>query len=172
MFFLSVHIIKRTLLTQRTFYAIIGGEKELNDMLTINATDVRKNWSEVSDSVIRERPRFIKRTRDYMMLSNLELMNDLLSAYTFTADKYTEADGSITLSLNEIDLVENAETEAKAKERLASAILEYAYEYYNDYKTYSAAPNRKSHIPYVFKAIILDDAARIGECIQCRDGRN
>lgn len=144
----------------------------MNDMLTMNATDVRKNWSEVSDSVIRERPSFIKRTRDYMMLSSLELMNDLLAAYTFTAERFTESDGSITLSLNEIDLVENAETEAKAKEQLANAILEYAFDYYSEYKVWSTAPNRKAHIPYVFKAIILDDVKQIGECIQCRDGKN
>ena len=45
-------------------------------MLTMNATDVRKNWSEVSESVIREKPKFIKKTRDYMMLSNMEFINE------------------------------------------------------------------------------------------------
>ena len=167
-----IHILKRTVLTQCTFYAIIGGDKELNDMLTVNATDVRKNWSAVSDSVIRERPSFIKRTRDYMMLSNIELMQDILSVYNFTANRYTESDGSITLSLNEIDLVENAETEALAKEKLASAILEYSHDFYEDYKYWSSSPERKGHIPYIIKAIILDDSERIGECIQCQDGKN
>ena len=141
-------------------------------MLTVNATDVRKNWSEVSDSVIRERPSFIKRTRDYMMLSNLELMSDILSVYNFTADRFTEPDGSITLSLNEIDLVENAETEALAKEKLAQAILDYSYDFYAEYKYWSSSPERKKHVPYIIKAIILDSSERIGECIQCRDGKN
>ena len=54
----------------------------MRDMLTMNATDVRKNWSEVADTVIRTRPQFIKRTRDYMMLSNCELVEALLEAYS------------------------------------------------------------------------------------------
>ena len=53
-------------------------------MLTINATDARKNWSEVSESVIREKPKFIKKTRDYMMLSNTEFIKLLLSGYNFS----------------------------------------------------------------------------------------
>ncbi len=153
-----------------TLYAIIGGVKELIDMLTMNATDVRKNWSEVSESVIREKPRFIKKTRDYMMLSNMDFINTLLSGYEFTAKKYTEADGSITLSLNEIDLVENAPTEKEAIDVLASSILEYAVNFYNEFNLWASAPNKKSEIPYVFKALILDDTAKIGECIKCQAG--
>ncbi len=64
-------------------------------MLTMNATDVRKNWSEISENAIREKPQFIKKTRDYMMLSSMEFVNELLSDYTFSAVKYKEKDGSI-----------------------------------------------------------------------------
>lgn len=141
-------------------------------MLTMNATDVRNNWSVVSDSVIHERPQFIKRTRDYMMLSNIELMYELLSPYKFTAQKFIEDDGSVTLSLNEIDLVENAENETLAKQRLAEAIAEYADEFYSEFNYWSKAPNRKGHIPYVLKALILDDIDKIGACIECQAGRN
>ena len=34
------------------------------------------------------------------------------------------------------------------------------------------APNRKGHIPYVFKALITDDPRKIGECIVCQDGKS
>ncbi len=141
-------------------------------MLTMNATDVRKNWSEVADSVIRTRPQFIKRTRDYMMLSNCELIESLLAAYDFTANKYVEEDGSITLSLNELDLIENAPTEEKVKKLLAESILDYAVEFYNEFSLWSVAPNRKSHVPYVLKALIIDDVQKIEECIVCRAGKN
>ncbi len=141
-------------------------------MLTMNATDVRKNWSEVADSVIRTRPQFIKRTRDYMMLSNCELIESLLAAYDFTANKYVEEDGSVTLSLNELDLIENAPTEEKAKKLLAESILDYAVEFYNEFSLWSVAPNRKSHVPYVLKALIIDDVQKIEECIVCRAGKN
>ena len=139
-------------------------------MLTMNATDVRKNWSEVSESVIREKPQFIKKTRDYMMLSNMEFMNVLLSGYQFTAVKYVESDGSVTLSLNEIDLVENADSEEEAIKAMSASILEYAVDFYKDFNFWSSANNKKSEIPYVFKALILDDVAKIGECIQCQVG--
>ena len=139
-------------------------------MLTMNATDVRKNWSEVSEKVIREKPTFIKKTRDYMMLSNMDFISTLLSGYEFSAKEFVEDDGSVTLSLNEIYLVENAPTEKEAISILANSILEYAVDYYNEFQLWSSAPNKKSEIPYVFKALILDDTTKIGECIKCQVG--
>lgn len=139
-------------------------------MLTMNATDVRKNWSEVSEKVIREKPTFIKKTRDYMMLSNMDFISTLLSGYEFSAKEFVEDDGSVTLSLNEIDLVENAPTEKEAISILANSILEYAVDYYNEFQLWSSAPNKKSEIPYVFKALILDDTTKIGEYIKCQVG--
>lgn len=140
------------------------------DMLSANATDVRKNWSSVVDSVIREKPVIIKRTRDFMVLANRELFSDMLSAYTFSAKKFVEADGSVTLSLNEMDIAENAPTEDEAKKALANAVLDYAEDFYNDFHYWSSAPNRKAHIPYVLRALLLDDAEKIGECISCQAG--
>ncbi len=140
------------------------------DMLSANATDVRKNWSSVVDSVIREKPVIIKRTRDFMVLANRELFSDMLSAYTFSAKKFVEADGSVTLSLNEMDIAENAPTEDEAKRALANAVLDYAEDFYNDFHYWSSAPNRKAHIPYVLRALLLDDAEKIGECISCQAG--
>mgnify|MGYP000991464859 CR=1 FL=1 len=49
-----------------------------------------------------------------------------LDAYQFTCQKFLEADGSVTLSLNEVDLIENAPTEQKAKLALSQSMLEYA----------------------------------------------
>lgn len=141
-------------------------------MMVTSATEVRKEWSSVLDSVVRDKPQFIKRTRDKMWLSNLEIMGEILDAYKFTAEKYIEDDESVTLSLNEIDLVENASTEAEAKNLLAQSIMEYAEEYYNNFSYYNAAPNRKKHVPYIFKALIMDDIMKIGECIECHDGKN
>ena len=141
-------------------------------MLMEQATTVRKEWSSVCDSVIHNKPKFIKRTRDKMWFSSLETMSEILSTYQFTANKYVEDDGSITLSLNEIDLIENGENEQAAKIALGESILEYSVDYYNDYELYSHSPNRKGHIPYIFKALIMDNPEMIGESIQCQDGKN
>ena len=56
-------------------------------MLMEQATTVRKEWSAVCDSVIHEKPKFIKRTRDRMWFSNLETISDILQIYQFTDRK-------------------------------------------------------------------------------------
>ena len=94
-------------------------------------------------------------------------MEKMLGVYKFTAEKFFEEDGSVTLSLREIDLVENGADEQEARLNLGKAILEYSTDYYNDYELYSHAPNRKHHIPYIFKALILNDSKKIGEGVEC-----
>ena len=138
-------------------------------MKTINATQVRSEWSAVVDSVVREKPILFKRTRDILFLTDIELLSELLSAYTFNAYVYTESDGTVTISLDEIDLVENGTDEADALEKLSKAILEYSEEYYADYSYWSRG-NRAAHKPYVFKALILNDLKKIGGLIKCRHG--
>ena len=141
-------------------------------MILQNATDVRRNWSEVTDRVIREKPQFIKRTRDCMVLTDVKLFESLLSVYHMTADKFIEDDGSITLALRELDLAENAPTEAEARKLLGESVLDYAEDFYNEFSLWSAAPNRKSHIPYVLKALLINDAGMIGDAIECQAGKN
>ena len=137
----------------------------------MNATDVRRDWSAVVDNTVRTKPQFIKRTRDYIFLSDLRFMEELLKGYSYSALRMDEEDGSVTLALNEIDLVENGRDEAEAREKLAKAILEYAEDYYNDFSYWSSAPNRRAHIPYVFKALFIGDIHKIGDSIQCQAGK-
>ena len=133
----------------------------------MNATDVRKDWSTVVDTTVRVKPQFFKRTRDYIFLSDLHFMEELLSGYSFTAVQMEEEDGSVTLALNELDLVENGKDAHDARMKLASAILEYAEDYYTDFSYWGSAPNRRAHIPYVF----IGDIQKIGESIQCQAGK-
>ncbi len=137
----------------------------------MNATDVRRDWSAVVDNTVRTKPQFFKRTRDYIFLSDLRFMEELLKGYSYSALRMDEEDGSVTLALNEIDLVENGRDEAEAREKLAKAILEYAEDYYNDFSYWSSAPNRRAHIPYVFKALFIGDIHKIGDSIQCQAGK-
>lgn len=69
----------------------------------------------------------------------------------FTAKKFIENDCSVTLSLQEMDIIENAETETIAKIELANAILEYAADFFKDYAYWVVDKKRKKHIPYVLK---------------------
>jgi len=140
------------------------------DMLAISATKARNEWSTVVDTTIREKPQFIKRTRDQMFLADINLLLELLSIYTFSAKVYEEDNGTITISLNEIDLVENGKDKQDALNKLAASILEYAEDYYNDFQ-YWARGNRSAHKPYVFKALILNDIEKIGGLIECHHGK-
>jgi len=139
-------------------------------MLAINATTARNEWSTLVESVVREKPAIIKRTRDYLFLSNMSDLESILSVYTFHAETLIENDGSITISLDEIDLVENAPDINGAISKLAKAILEYSEDYYNEFAYWSRG-NRKVHVPYVFKALILNDVNKIGGLIKCRRGK-
>jgi len=139
------------------------------DMLS--ATDVRKNWSVTIDSVIRNRPAYVKRTHDNLAIINVTTLNSLLAGYKYNAKKYTEEDGSVTLSLVDIDIVVNDHDEVSAKKRLAENIKEYAEEFYEEFSVWSSAPNRKSHIPYIVKALTLN-TDEISEDIVCQNGKN
>lgn len=142
------------------------------DMLMEQATTVRKEWSSICDGVIHDKPKFIKRTRDKMWFSNLDTILIILEAYHFTAQKFIEDDGTVTLSLNEIDIIENGENEEAARFNLAKSIMEYSIDYYDDYAVYSNSPNRKGHIPYIFKALIIDDPKKLGDMIIVQTGKN
>ena len=165
-------ISKRTQVTLCTPLNIMEVTRKMIERVMEQATAVRKEWSAVCDSVIHNKPKFIKRTRDKMWLSNLETVSEILEVYYFTAKKIVEDDGTVTLSLNEIDLIENGKNEQEARLNLEKSILEYSIEYYNNYELYSHSPNRKKHIPYIFKALIVDNPEKIGEIIQCQDVKN
>jgi len=136
----------------------------------MNDTDIGNDWGAVIDSVIKEKPKFIKRTHDYMFMSNLNILESILEPYKFTAEKLIEPDGSVTLGLEEIDLAVNGKDEEEAVRKMAEDILEYAEDYYSDFDNWYSAVNRKSHLPYVVKALMLNDVHKIGRLIVCHLG--
>ena len=84
----------------------------MKGMVTINATEARKDWSLVVDHTIREKPQFIKRTRDRIMLADVNFIQELLFAYEFNAVSYLEMDGTITTEWNPptIEMCDGCET--------------------------------------------------------------
>ena len=136
-------------------------------MLTMSATEVRKEWSRVLDSVTRRRPAFIKRTHDNVVLASTESLSAMLSDVRYETNIFQEDDGSITLSLDALDLVVNEKSLESAKKSLANDIEEYAEEYYANYESYSVSPNRRAHLPYVMKALIADSPKELEDAIEC-----
>lgn len=129
----------------------------MDNMYTVSATDMRKNWSKNLDIVSRNKPLFIRRTRDDFVLSDLDTLKTILNAYTFNAHLFKEDDNSYTISLDVLDLLESAETKEDAIAAMKLAIYEYATDFYNEFDLWSSAPNRKSHVPYVLKALLCNN---------------
>ena len=105
-----------------------------------------------------------------LAVTQTAVIENILAQFEFTAEEFTEDNGSVTLSLNEIDLIENGKNKEEAINKMAAGILEYSQDYYNDFDFWYSAPNRRSHLPYVLKALLLNDVEKIGGLITCRLG--
>ncbi len=123
----------------------------------MNATDVRKDWGLFIDKVVHGKPGVVKRNRDYFLSISLEQVLRLLEGYRFKAIIMPEDDKSITLSLEEIDLVVNGSDLDNALTEMAAELISYSQDYFNDFQLYYNAPNRKDHFPYVLKVSLLDN---------------
>lgn len=140
-------------------------------MLAMISSDVRKDWSAVIDSVIRRKPVFIKRNRDFMMLCSVETVSQLVSDVRIVAEQFVESDGSVTLSVGALDVVSHGDDLPSAKKALVNDIIEYAEEYYDEFEMYSRAPNRKGHLPYVIKALTAKSPKELEAAVICQDGK-
>lgn len=126
-------------------------------MQVIKALENEPPLDKLIDAVIKEKPVVIEKNSQYIFSLPLENMKYLLEPYRFSAAKYEEADGSITLSLHEIDLVVNRPSLEEAVNAMVQELKEYAEEYYENFRLYYSSPNRKNHFPYVLKILITDN---------------
>jgi len=55
----------------------------MKDMYMINAADARKEWSNVMDRAVRERPQFIRHNQNEMVLAGLTLLESVLAVYKY-----------------------------------------------------------------------------------------
>jgi len=141
-------------------------------MLVVNATDVRKDFGRYIDEIVRVKPIFIKRSRDYFMGISISMAKELVKDVVFTADKYIEDDGSVTLSLNDFDIVVNGRDEASALDALANDLREYALDYYEELEFWSSDINRKKQLKKILKVLLTNDDEELKENIVCQAGRN
>lgn len=137
----------------------------------INATSVRKDWGAFIDSVVRNKPKFVKRSRDYIFVTGTEMLKDILREYKLTATVYDEKNNSVTIAIEEMDIAANGNTKEEALDNLIANLQEYADEYYEEFEYWYSAPNRKSHLPYVLKILLLNDTKEISEMIKCQAGK-
>ena len=98
----------------------------------LNATEVRKEWGKFIDNVVRFKPSMVKRNRDYFAAISLEHLESMLSPYRFTLEYEKEDDNSLSGSLEEIDIVENAKSLEELKTKISQELIDYAHEYLDD----------------------------------------
>ena len=134
-------------------YIMYEGGEGVIYMQTVNATEVRNNFSYYIDTVVREKPIAVKRNRDILLFLSDQMAKDLLRGLTIQAE-LTKEDGIIVGTLEGFDIVVYGESEQEVIQKLAEGLLEYAQDYINDFKLFYNAPNRKGHYPYVLKTLL------------------
>lgn len=127
------------------------------------ATDVRKNWGEFIDSVVRDKPQLVKRNRDLFLSLSVLHLKTLTDGLKLKVNLVIAEGGFTTATFEEIDLVTDGETKEAALQALADDLLEYAEIYFENFTTYYNAPNRQSHFPYVLKAMLCESREEIAK---------
>jgi len=138
--------------------------------VVLNATDVRKHWSQFNDDVVHDGPRFVKRNRDRWAALSFDHLKEAFSEYTFGAVYFVEEDGSVTVSLKDFDIVENADSKEEAIDLLADELIEYTYEYMDNFKLYFNSSNRRNHFKFIMNVLIQVNEENVKELIKCEAG--
>ena len=125
-------------------------------MKILNASDVRNGFSAFVDTIIHERPMIFKRNRDHILSISTEQTNSLLEPYRFKAVFIPEEDGSITITLEDFDLVVNAPERKQALIKMAEELIDYSQDYFDQFALYFKTTNRKKHFPYVMKVALAE----------------
>jgi len=146
-------------------YIMYDGGEGVVYMQTVNATEVRNNFSYYIDTVIREKPIAVKRNRDVLLLFSDQMVKDLLQDLTIQAE-LTMEDGVIVGTV--FDLVVCGESKQEVIQKLAEDLLEYAQDYVNDFKLFYNAPNRKDHYPYVLRILLSSTIEEIKGLINAK----
>lgn len=134
--------------------------------VVLNATDVGRHWSQFNDDVIRNGPRFVKRNRDRGAALNSEHLKEAFSEYTFNAVYFVEEDGSITVSMDDFDIVENGKTKDEAIDLLANGLIVYAHEYMDNFNLYFHSPNQREHFKFIMNVLNQDNVENVKELIE------
>ncbi|MCZ8522598.1 MULTISPECIES: hypothetical protein [Paenibacillus] len=131
----------------------------------LNATEVRANFGGFIDTVVREKPQFVKRNRDVITSLSVDHLKLLLSAYELTFE-YEIEDGKYLGSIEQIeDLISEADTLEEMKLDLAQQLIEYSQIFYDAFEEHMAAPNRKTHAPYILRVLLYDNVSEVAELL-------
>jgi hypothetical protein len=125
-------------------------------------TEAKNDFSKVFNMVYNElKPAIIKRKKDQEILM---LRKDLLRDYLpseFKVEIYREKDGTVTLSMDTLEIAVNAPNMEGAVKELIKELRDYTKEYVERSQLFINSPNRKSHFPYVLRLMLCDSDEEI-----------
>ena len=101
--------------------------------------------------------------------TDVKIIENLLEPYTFTAKEFADDYEGIIMWSDELNIWGSGKTKEAAIKNLASEILDFSEDYCNDINYWSKGDGKKQ-IPYVLKALILNDIEKLGGLITCRPG--
>lgn len=126
-------------------------------------TEARNQFSTLYDSVFNSfNPTIIKRKQtEQVALLRVDLLKMVLADYKLNLGIIQEDDGSITLTLDSLEMYANNSTLDLASSDLVEDLKLYAQDYMDRSQLFLQAPNRKSHFPYVLKVMLCDNDKEI-----------
>ena len=134
-------------------------------VLARNATEVRQNFREFLDEVLHDRPQAITRYDDVVMALSLQHLEALLEHISFTMEYEKESDMSVSGSIIELPLCENAGSVEELKAILADAMVAYAGTYLAEFKRCFNSPGLDKQLPYILKIYIQPDLEAVMQLI-------
>lgn len=126
-------------------------------------SEARSRLSQLFDEAVEERrPILIRRgARQEAVLVSREDLDALLRTFTLRPQVLSEDDGSVTITVDELDWAVNAGSLEEAVGALVADLRHYAEDYLERAPLFLRAPNRSSHFPYVLKIALARDEDKI-----------
>lgn len=124
----------------------------------IRFTDARRDFTALYNRVYADAmPTIVRRHSDEeIVLVKMEVQEAILQAYYFKPVIINETDGSISVALDELELVVNRDDREAAVLDLINEVKIYAQEYQQRMQVFLNAPNRRTHLPYLMRIWLCD----------------
>ncbi|WP_052219157.1 exoribonuclease R [Thermincola ferriacetica] len=131
-------------------------------------TQARKEFTAMYNHVFNEyRPMIVKRKQaEEIMVLRTDLQKMLLCKFSLKPEITTEEDGSITMTLDQLDIYTNAESLEEATKQLIEDLKIYAQDYIKRSQLFFNAPNRQSHFPYVLRILLSENDDEIRNMLE------
>lgn len=72
---------------------------------------------------------------------------------SFSYTKIVDKDGLIVISSDDTDIISVGRTEQEALTNFVDDLIEYTWEFSDDFEFWSSAPNRAKHIPMILRVL-------------------